>query len=392
VSSTEFVRDLSAFFEQNHPTVAGAPNFLSSLQYTFSDQIIDLPGPVFAAASAAIHEIFHYAHSPLHTEHVARQLSVEDLLVFKAPATASSVLMAYDFHYDSAADQLSLIEINTNASLFLYADALCRFRELDPRPPKGAGSPWTDAPLSASPRDLLVESFKAEHAVRHGALQSVALIDEHPESQKAYPEFLLYQELFQRHGIPLEILSFDDPRIRQKGCMIYNRYTDFVFGRSESHLLREIFLSDEQCVSPHPREYLLLSDKPRMADLWEAGVARSVLIPQKRFRDFGTAEELWSQRRRFFFKPTRSHGSKAVFNGGTISRKRFNEIFPLDFIAQEIRKPGSHNHSTVPGEWKYDLRFYVYKDQIQNVVARLYQGQLTNFATPGGGLAAVSWR
>jgi hypothetical protein len=38
---------------------------------------------------------------------------------------------------------------------------------------------------------------------------------------------------------------------------------------------------------------------------------------------------------------------------------------------------------------KFDLRAYAYDGQVQWVAARLYQGQTTNFRTPGGGFAPV---
>ena len=38
---------------------------------------------------------------------------------------------------------------------------------------------------------------------------------------------------------------------------------------------------------------------------------------------------------------------------------------------------------------KADFRCYVYAGRIQCVAARLYQGQTTNFRTPGGGFAPV---
>ena len=38
---------------------------------------------------------------------------------------------------------------------------------------------------------------------------------------------------------------------------------------------------------------------------------------------------------------------------------------------------------------KLDLRNYVYQGRVQLVAARLYQGQTTNFRTPGGGFAPV---
>jgi hypothetical protein len=38
---------------------------------------------------------------------------------------------------------------------------------------------------------------------------------------------------------------------------------------------------------------------------------------------------------------------------------------------------------------KFDLRNYAYDGAVLGVAARLYQGQTTNFRTPGGGFAPV---
>jgi hypothetical protein len=38
---------------------------------------------------------------------------------------------------------------------------------------------------------------------------------------------------------------------------------------------------------------------------------------------------------------------------------------------------------------KYDIRAYTYDGEIRLLVARVYQGQTTNFRTPGGGFAPV---
>ena len=55
----------------------------------------------------------------------------------------------------------------------------------------------------------------------------------------------------------------------------------------------------------------------------------------------------------------------------------------------------THPHPSPPLEgegvttMKADIRCYVYAGRIQLVAARLYQGQTTNFRTPGGGFAPV---
>ncbi len=65
----------------------------------------------------------------------------------------------------------------------------------------------------------------------------------------------------------------------------------------------------------------------------------------------------------------------------------FEEILHGGYIAQEIAPPSEH----AVGEqtMKADIRCYVYNGHIQLVAARLYQGQTTNFRTPGGGFAPV---
>ena len=54
--------------------------------------------------------------------------------------------------------------------------------------------------------------------------------------------------------------------------------------------------------------------------------------------------------------------------------------------------PPSEHPVTVGAEtqsFKADLRAYAYQGQVQLFAARLYQGQTTNFRTPGGGFAPV---
>jgi hypothetical protein len=42
-----------------------------------------------------------------------------------------------------------------------------------------------------------------------------------------------------------------------------------------------------------------------------------------------------------------------------------------------------------PEKLKFDIRSYCYDGRVQWTAARVYQGQTTNFRTPGGGFAVV---
>jgi len=59
-------------------------------------------------------------------------------------------------------------------------------------------------------------------------------------------------------------------------------------------------------------------------------------------------------------------------------------------VAQALVPPGERRIDDASTQaMKFDLRAYVYAGQLQWVAARLYQGQTTNFRTPGGGFAPV---
>lgn len=69
----------------------------------------------------------------------------------------------------------------------------------------------------------------------------------------------------------------------------------------------------------------------------------------------------------------------------------FAEILEGDYVAQALVPPSERvlRDADVPRALKMDLRNYVYNGEVQLVAARLYQGQTTNFRTPGGGFAPV---
>jgi hypothetical protein len=60
-------------------------------------------------------------------------------------------------------------------------------------------------------------------------------------------------------------------------------------------------------------------------------------------------------------------------------------------VAQALVAPGQRviRRNEAREVLKFDLRNYAYDGEIQWVAARLYQGQTTNFRTPGGGFAPV---
>jgi hypothetical protein len=148
------------------------------------------------------------------------------------------VFMGYDFHL--ATDGPKLIEINTNAG-GAYLNALL-FRA------QHACCAEMDVGLQASGTEgfesTVVDMFRNEWALQRGTgnLGRVAIVDVRPEEQYLYPEFLLAQRLFQRHGIDAVIASperlrYERDRLWAGGetvDLVYNRLVDFCARRPHS--------------------------------------------------------------------------------------------------------------------------------------------------------------
>ena len=61
-------------------------------------------------------------------------------------------------------------------------------------------------------------------------------------------------------------------------------------------------------------------------------------------------------------------------------------------MAQQIASP-SHRAVSADGKvglQKFDVRLYTYRDKLLAAAARIYEGQTTNFRTPGGGFAPLT--
>jgi hypothetical protein len=156
-------------------------------------------------------------------------------------------------------------------------------------------------------------------------------------------------------------------------------------------------------VTPHPRAHALYADKRNLVALSDAtllhswGVdaeTRAILaagIPRTEQVSRERADEFWARRRELFFKPAAGYGSKATYRGDKLTKRVFEEILAADYIAQALVPPSLRTVAPegLPVELKLDLRNYVYAGQVQLVAARLWQGQTTNFRTPGGGFAPV---
>ncbi len=370
------------------------PHLFSALPVFVSPQHTEAMGRIIAAAETVIAMPWWRDAVLIDAPPIAQQ----------APA-ARGVFMGYDFHLGSTGPQL--IEINTNAGGAFLNATIGRAQRACCAEVEQAVSMHGDI---AELEDTLFAMFQQEwrRARSDQPLRRVAIVDSAPQAQYLYPEFLLAQRLFEAHGIEAVIadpamLSLHNGELMVAGQridLVYNRLTDFYFDAPEHALLKRAYAQDVAVITPHPHAHALYAHKHNLVLLTDAdllrrhgvdervivtligGIPRTVLV-----RDQDT-DTLWQARKDWFFKPASGFGSRGVYRGEKLTRKVFAEILKADYVAQAMSPP-SVRHLAQDQPLKVDFRNYVYDGQMQLVAARLYQGQTTNFRTPGGGFAPV---
>jgi hypothetical protein len=343
-------------------------------------------------------------------ENVTSMESFQKKAAISVPPVASTdfgpkgVLMGYDFHLTDEGPKL--IEINTNAggaylSLVLAkaqvscCDGVKKIVDLD------------------NLETVFLDMFLEEWTLQRGELplNTIAVVDDSPQEQYLFPEFLLFAELFQKHQI--ECVIIDPSELTSDGNfltadgkkidLIYNRSTDFYFEDERYAGIRNAYLRGLTVVTPGPYHHAIFSNKLNLTVLSDALALKALQIDAKTIsilangipRTIAVTPEnrnhLWQQRKNKFFKPVAGYGSKATYRGDKITLKVWDAIAQNDYVAQEIARP-EERIVHVDGDQKdlkMDIRVYTYRGRTLLLTSRLYLGQTTNFRTQGGGFAPV---
>ncbi len=318
------------------------------------------------------------------------------------------VFLGFDFHLTEAGPRL--IEINTNAGGAMLNLVLGQAQSgcctvLD----QALARWWTGQEGQHS----ILAMFREEWALARGeaVLRSIAIVDESPQEQYLYPEFLLFEELFRQAGLQAFIVAPSDLEFREQRLwwgeqpidLVYNRLTDFYLEDESLSALRQAYESQAVVLTPHPYAHALWADKRHMALLRDARLLQAAglsaeeaaflqaVIPPTEVVSAEQAESLWARRKGLFFKPAAGYAGKAAYRGDKLTRSNFAQLINSAYVAQAIVPP-SERRIRREGEaeaLRLDVRNYVYQGQTLLLAARLYQGQTTNFRTPGGGFAPV---
>lgn len=336
----------------------------------------------------------------------------QEAVLARAPENARQdhgprgAFMGYDFHLSP--DGPRLIEVNTNAG-GAFLNALLGPAQLAccPEVAQALNLPPQDD-FATAVRSMMLAEWRLQG--RTGAPGVIAIVDDDPAGQYLYPEFLIARRLFEQHGARAVItdasdLTFADGRLSWRGevvDMVYNRLTDFALADPRHAALAAAYDLGVAVVTPNPRHHALMADKRNLIDLSDAErmaawgldadhLAALAHVPRTLAVTPDQAEALWAQRKGLFFKPAGGYGGKAVYRGDKLTRGVFEQVLQGGYIAQALAPPSERQVQVdgAPAPRKVDVRLYAYAGEILLTAARVYQGQTTNFRTPGGGFAPV---
>ena len=346
--------------------------------------------------------------SPAYARHVGQHSSQ----VASLDRDSTGALLGFDFHLGSADPQL--IEINTNPGGLLVNMELARALT--------ACCDQVAAPLARLAAGAIPLDELATHVVGHFAaewqrargdarLETIAIVDDDPRGQFLYPEFVLYQRLFERAGWHAPIVDATELDIRdghlaangRRIDLVYNRVTDFYLAEPGHAALRQASEEDLAVVTPNPATHARWADKRLLAWLrdeallGEAGLdadERSHLlktIPPTEIVAPDAGDDLWRRRKELFFKPV-----ERLRRQGRLPRRQAHAPHIRAHHGEPVCSPGAGAHVGAPGRRRrpgsgprVDVRNYGSGGITWLRAARLYRGQTTNFRTPGGGFAPV---
>lgn len=378
----------------------GAPTRLADTHdHLFSSLPIFVPEQFIEQMTAAVKALTEVVATPAY---IAAALSWAPAIATRDPGSPGG-LLGFDFHL--ASDGPRLIEINTNPGGLLLNAILVRAQRLC--------IPQLSAPaVTAYPESAAVTTLLEEWRLQGGLATQrsmIAIVDEKPEQQYLYAEFVLFKQALERRGYRVAICSpadllYVDGELRlgtQRIGYVYNRLTDFSLEASALQALRQTYLDENVALSPHPRAHALWADKRNLSLLCQPAFLASTglapaqrellvtIVPKTELVTGGNRERLWVTRRQWFFKPAAGFGSRASYRGDKLTQKTWEQMASLPYVAQAIVPPSQRHTERGAAALKVDLRCYAYQGRALLFAARLYQGQTTNFRTPGGGFAPV---
>jgi len=387
--------DASSLLEAREGLISGSVVFIGRREAAAMDRTVRLVTRVLASSACQ--------------DRVARDAPD----IARPPQLTTGGFLGFDFHLGGQAPQL--IEVNTNPGGLLVSLELARAATASCDCLAEPVSMMASAAVATSELDSRVaQSFLAEWTGARGTapLRTIAIVDDDPQGQYLYPEFLLYQRLFERAGwraliVDAASLTVSGEALHWAGeriDLVYNRVTDFYFAEPRHAALRQAYEDSLAVITPHPAAHARWADKRLLAWLSDTNLLAAAgldvadrehvlrTVPATEIVAAANADDLWRRRKTLFFKPVDGFGGKAAYRGDKLTRTTFEHVLAHRYVAQAVAPTSFRRVAANDGEereLRLDVRNYGWCGDTWLRAARLYRGQTTNFRTAGGGFAPV---
>jgi hypothetical protein len=300
------------------------------------------------------------------------------------------LLLSFDVHPTPQGPVL--IEVNTNAGGIAAAMWAARHVNL-------CCAEWEHATLEKRLLDLFQRDLLGD---AHSQTGVVAIVDDNLASQPLLPEMQAIADLLRRWASTVVVvdaaeLEYRDGRLRRGEIAIdriYWRSTDFLLDEPRHAAIRRAVTEGSTILAPSPEAYSAIADKRRFLE-WssepelarESATGLTFRIAETLPMTAKSVADWYAQREDWVYKPVSGHGSRGVYIGKTISRKKLAELPADDYVAQRYAP-----HPLIDRDghaWKYDVRFYADRGYVIGAAARVFQGQVVGMRGAGSGFAPV---
>jgi hypothetical protein len=300
------------------------------------------------------------------------------------------LLLSYDIHPTPQGPVL--IEVNTNAGGALTAIETAR-----------RGNACCPTLEAAALRQRLLQLLKRDLVnFAPGEAGVVAIVDDGLATQQLLPEMQAIANLLRPLASRVLVvdaleLVYADGRLRHQGLAIdrvYWRSTDFLLADPAHAPVARAVAEGTTLLAPGPAAYSAIADKRHFIE-WsadpvlarDAATGLQLRIAETLPLSSRPAAQWYADRQHWVFKPVSGHGSRGVYVGKNISRRKLDELPAEQYLAQRYVP-----HPVVEREgvaWKYDLRLFADRGELIGAAARVFQGQVVGMRTPGSGFAPV---
>jgi hypothetical protein len=176
---------------------------------------------------ALVKAVYKVCEMPLFQKLVLEQAP----LIAKHQQSTSGVFYGFDFHLGVNGPQL--IEINTNAGgAMISALEIGASKNCCEPVERRLGVRNMPNEIYETFLDMFTQEWRSFNKDPSAQLKTIAIVDENPTEQFLYPEFQLFQALFQKHGITTIITSPDGLVIKDQKVYFGEVQIDLIYNLS----------------------------------------------------------------------------------------------------------------------------------------------------------------